>query len=228
MHPTFVDIETMANEALFELLPEVKPPSSYKKPESIAKWYKENGDIARQEQIAKMPLDPLLFQLRAIGLASGPDAEPEVLVIRDEAEERAALTEFWSRLNQRPATRIVGYNIVAFDLPRILWRSTVLDIEGTRPLNLDRYGRGDVLDLLLLLKNFDNRTTSLIGMGFKTVCERLNIPNPLPGVDGSQVATMTDDEIAAYNANELRMLQALYQRMSGRYFHNAATEGPPF
>jgi len=218
--PTFLDIETTANTDLLHFLPAIAPPGSYKKPESIAQWHAENGESARQEQVARMPLDPLLFRLRAISLAAGPLAQPEVWLIQDEAEEEATLQRLWLRLADSNAYPLVGYNILGFDLPRLLWRSAMLGLRPARPLDLRRYGGGDALDLMLLLKNFDVRTTSLSGMGLKTVCAILGIPNPLPGLDGSMVATMSDEELTVYAANDIRLTQQLYRRLVNIYFRD--------
>lgn len=217
--PIFLDVETDASTDLLHFLPPVVPPGNYKKPESIAQWHAENGESARQEQIARMPLDPLLFRLRAIGLAAGPLAEPEVWLIHNETEEKAALQQLWRCLASTEAYPIVGYNVLGFDLPRLLWRSVMLGAPPIRPLDLRKSG-GDALDLLLLLKNFDVRTTSLTRMSLKTVCAILGIPNPLPDVAGSQVAGMDDEELTAYSANDLRLTQQLYRRLANVYFRD--------
>lgn len=211
----FTDIETVPNEDLIRFLPEVAPPGNYKKPETIEKWWAENGETARQEQVAKMALDPCLFRLRAIAMADGVEAEPEVWLVRDEFEERVALAEFWVRAaDSRP---VVGYNLAAFDLPRIQWRSMALDIKPRRMLKAGKYSK-DILDLMLVLKNFDTRTTSMAGMGQKQVCDLLGIPNPLPDIDGSMVAAMSDEEVITYAANDIEMLRAIYNKMVGIYF----------
>lgn len=192
--PTLLDIETAGNTGLTGLLPHITAPGNYKKADSIAKWLEENGETARQEQTEKMALDPLLFRLRAIGLA-GTTGEPQVTTINNEADEKAALQALWLHLADSRNYPIVGYNVLAFDLPRLLWRSMVLGAPPMRPLDLRKYGGRDALDLMLALKNYDTRATSLIGMGFKPVCGLLGIENPLPGVDGSMVARVNNPRL---------------------------------
>ncbi len=220
----FTDIETVPNESLTDLLPEIKPPGNYKKPESMAKWMAQHGEVARQQQVAKMALDPLLFRLRAIALANSVEAEPEIMVIRNESEEKAALQEFWRRLSIRSweTLPVIGYNVIDFDLLRLMWRSMVLEIKPGRTIDLSRYGK-EVLDLYLILKNHNPRLTSMVGMGLKPVCALLDIPNPLPDVDGSMVATMDDEELLMYAGNDIHLLQQLYLRMEGVYFPGRET-----
>ncbi len=151
----FLDVETTANTGLLPFLPPVASPGSYKKPESIAQWLAENCESARQEQIAKMPLDPLLFCLRAISLAAGSQGQPEAWLIHNKAEEKAVLRELWQRLASSDACPIVGYKVPGFDLPRLLWRSAMQEVRPHWLLDLRRYG-----DPMLLLRSKANPPTS--------------------------------------------------------------------
>lgn len=217
----FVDTETTLNEWFVHLLPEVKPPANYKNPDTIEKWLVENGTTARQEQLGKMALDPLLFRFRALAWANGLDDEPEVIVINDENEEGQALRQFWSHVarlsEQRQLFPVVGYYIQGFDLPRLLWRSMMLKVTPTVQFDLGRYS-SDILDLCLTLKNYNPHVHSIVGMGMKSVCDLLGIPNDLPDTDGSMVGNMSDKEVECYAGNDIVLLRRLYQRMAYVYF----------
>jgi hypothetical protein len=52
----------------------------------------------------------------------------------------------------------------------------------------------------------------------KTVARLLGLPNPLAGVDGSQVAAMDDAALLAYVANDVNLETALWERMDGIYW----------
>jgi hypothetical protein len=54
--------------------------------------------------------------------------------------------------------------------------------------------------------------------GLKWVCKRYGIDNPLPDLDGSMVNGMDIETLRAYSANEVRLVQQLYKKMSGIYF----------
>jgi uncharacterized protein YprB with RNaseH-like and TPR domain len=220
----FIDIETVPNPDMTNLLPEIKPPGSYKKPESIKKWMAENGEAAKDEQVAKMALDPLMFRIRAIGVSAVNDpfvytlsdaGVVSVYTISNAAEEKDILEMLWNIDFELPW---IGYNILGFDIPRLLMRSMMLGVTPPRKFSLKRYATDEVIDLMMLLKGWDSRTTSMAGMGLKQVCKVLGIPNDLPDADGSQVAFMSDEELIEYSENDVRLTQALYLRMLGIYF----------
>jgi len=54
--------------------------------------------------------------------------------------------------------------------------------------------------------------------GLKWVCKRYGIDNPLPDLDGSMVQDMDIETLRAYAANDVKLVQALYKKMSGVYF----------
>lgn len=196
-----LDIETVANEELVDLLPEVEAPSNYKKPESI-KRYKEQK---RKEQIEKMPLDIDFAKLRAVGLAWGLDSDPVAYIVNNEKDECEILKLLWKLINS--GKKIIGYNIAGFDLPIILRRSWVL---GIRPEIVHDFSRNSpkVVDLMQLLYHKGYAP----GPRFRSLDDVLKIygiPNPLPDVDGSQVADMTDEEVQRYVIADVEKTQEL-------------------
>lgn len=53
--------------------------------------------------------------------------------------------------------------------------------------------------------------------GLKWVCQRYGIENPLPELNGSQVAHMDRETLRQYAANDVLLVVELYKRMSGVY-----------
>jgi len=64
-----------------------------------------------------------------------------------ETEERAGLEEFWERVNGN--VKIVGWNVLGFDLPFILARSAILGVKPTREFDRRPYETFGVCDLML-------------------------------------------------------------------------------
>jgi len=64
--------------------------------------------------------------------------------------------------------------------------------------------------------------------GLKWVCKRYEIPNPLPDLDGSQVANMDRDTLRKYAGNDLALLIELYKRMCGVYLPALESYQPAF
>lgn len=82
-------------------------------------------EAARAEKFA---LDADTCQIVALGWHDiGRD--PIVRLCKNEAEERAALVEYWTTLAEQ-FTRIVGFNTARFDLPVMLMRSMYLNVQA--------------------------------------------------------------------------------------------------
>lgn len=209
------DIETVPNLEMIDFLPEIKPPGNMSKPETIAKWISENLASAQKEQYDRMALDMCLAKIRAIGIKDLDTGEKLIWTVNNVEQEIYALQRFWQTHFEHRG-QIVGFNILAFDLPILLWRSMMLDEVRPKLVIGGRYDK-DIIDLYDLLTLRNNRLGSMAGLGLKPVCKMLGIPNPLPEVEGSQVEDMSDEEVVAYLGNDLDMTEALFWRMGGGY-----------
>jgi hypothetical protein len=212
----FLDIETAPNPAMEPYIPEPEASSNYKDSAKIAVYVAEK----RQAAIERMALDVDFAQIKAIGLAIGLDAEPEVWINHHVDGERDDLVRLWAMIappSPAPLPCICGYNALGFDMPIIIRRSFALGVQPGRVLDLRRYGTCDVLDLMQVFYHW-GQAPGVQARGLKAAARMFGIPNPLPDLDGSKVSTMDDDTLRAYCANDVRMTQELARRMQGVYF----------
>jgi hypothetical protein len=133
-----LDLETFALDDARHFIEEPTAPANYKDPEKIAAYIAQR----KIELIDRCALDPDLCRIVAIGWDS-PDAcgGPTVDYADTEQEERALLVEAWDvirgdGLSMGPS--LVGFNLLAFDLPVLIRRSQYLGLR-IPPLNLDKY-----------------------------------------------------------------------------------------
>jgi hypothetical protein len=184
----YLDIETAANARMYPYIMEgAKPPGTYKKPESIARWFDEE-ELRRAD---KMPLDVDFAQIIALSYALD-DKPPIVMLANDYGEERLILRIFWQLLGDDRGCRVCGFNVLDFDLPIIMRRSWRWSIRPTRTIHLTRYRTDSVIDLMQLLYNWGNAPGPRY-RGLKAVAKVYGIENACPDLDGSMVAEMDKD-----------------------------------
>jgi len=202
------DIETQVNKSALEFMPDPKPPSNYKKQESIDRYIEEE----KAKQIDRAALDADYGKIVAIGVKEDDVSTDSRVVGGEEAmDEFLLILWFWSIYLQNGG-QSCGYNIIGFDLPYILRRSFALGIKPSIIPNLAKYRTHPTLDLMMVLYNW-GRAKSL-----KWVCQRYDIENPLPDLDGSQVKDMDAETLKLYVENDVNLTYHLYQKMLGVYF----------
>ncbi len=131
--------------------------------------------------------------------------------------ERMLLEHFWAAFARANGV-CAGYNVLAFDLPFLLRRSMALQAPPPAVLPLlAKYRTDPVRDLYALLYQWGS------GKGLKTVAQLYGLPNELPDLTGADVGGMDWRTEAAYAVNDLQLLIALHQRMTG-YFWPAGHE----
>lgn len=217
----FLDIETISNPGMIQYIPEPEAPSNYKDVIKIASYKEE----AKAKIIEKMALDIDYAQIRAIGIAQDYNA-PMTRLVHNIEEEKETLKWFWD--NAYEYFRFCGYNIRGFDLPIIIRRSWILCVIPSKNFNLGR-GSKEIVDLMQLFYHEGYAPGSQKYRSFKNVCKMYGINNFLPDIDGSMVSSMTDEELIAYNTNDIRMTQELAKKTEGYYWgelpnYNSLTE----
>ena len=201
----FFDIETEANPDALALMPEPQAPGNYKDADKIAAYVAEK----KAEQVERAALDADYGKIVAIGWKVKSD--PIMSMIYTEDGEANMLGVFWQMLYEQKG-HCCGYNVIGFDLPYMLRRSMELNVPVVFKPNLAKYRLLPTLDLMGVLYNWQNFK------GLKFVAQRYGLDNPLPDLDGSQVATMEPDTLRAYVENDVNLVYQLWQKMSGVYF----------
>ena len=219
----FVDIETVGNPDMCPFVETPVPPTpeeaprNFKKEEAIKGWMAKETkrrEAEYQERLERMPLDVDFARVIAIGYVIG-NAPIQVALAEDTNSEAAALLAFWTALKE--GSRICGFNVLDYDLPIILRRSWMLGVRPTRMLDFRRYSTQSVIDLMQILYNW-GKAPGPRYRGLKKVCEMFGIPNPLPELDGSQVAEMDTATRAKYCKNDVEMTRELARRTYGWYW----------
>ncbi len=204
----FFDIETEANKDALKYLETPTAPSNWKDPDKIKAYIEEK----QQEQIERAALDADFGKIVAIGVKID-DSDTLSMVIGNgyDATERDLIQDFWNVYGGNHG-QSCGYNIIGFDLPYLMRRSFDLGIKPSIIPNLAKYQTSPTLDLMMVLYNWSGFK------GLKFVADRYGIPNPLPDLVGSKVATMDSETLRAYVENDVNMVYNLYHRMKGIYF----------
>ena len=215
----FFDIETAVNPDALPFLPDPTAPGNYKDAEKIAQYLADK----KSEQVAQAPLDSDLGRIVAVALQCGLENATQTQLVGDTEtpNEVEILKWFWSSFAQMEG-RACGYNILSFDLPYLLRRSFDLRVPVPFQPRLAKYQIEPVTDLMGILYNWGT------ARGLKWVCKRYGIENPLPDLDGSQVATMDRDTLRKYAANDVYLVIELYKRMCGVYLPTLEAFQPAF
>jgi hypothetical protein len=214
----YLDIETTANSAMrqYVTVSADEAPANYKKAESIASWVEQE----QQKRLDRMALDVDYARIVAISWAiDDEDVKTFVMLGTEEKHdqlEACMLRKFWQSFADRVGVRFCGYNLLGFDLHIVLRRSWVLGVP-VQDIDMRRYSSEGVIDLMELLYGWGSAPGPR-SRGLKAVCQMYGIPNPIPGLDGSQVADMDAETLAAYCANDVRMTRELAQKMRGYYW----------
>jgi len=209
------DIETVAHPQAEALIGTPKSPANYRDPVKIATYIAEKA----ADELDHAPLDADLCTVRAIGArlitkvgsTIGAPAQDIVKIVGADGTEESIVHEFWTTF-AGAGGRCCGYNILGFDLPVLLRRAFAMNVEVPLAPSLARYRIGPVYDLYAILYNWGP------GRGLKWVADRYGMQVDAPGVDGSQVAGMTNDELRVYMRSELKLLDQLYHRMKSVYW----------
>lgn len=206
------DIETAPMEGIEPYLSAGEPPANYKNPDAIARW----TAAALEEQAKDGALDPDLCRIVAIGYQSDQEIEPTVLLCRTEADEHYMLAQFWARIKSRFAgkvQRLIGFNVLNFDLPIMLRRSLYLDIDPPK-IQIDRFRHPDVDDLAQTL-NFNGLFLKR-GRSKEFYCRRFGIPlddsvsgKDIPGL----VAAGEWESVRSHCEKDIKAEAALAERL---------------
>lgn len=210
MNTVFIDIESIpgqANWVIEHISENIKPPGSYKKPESIAKWHEEQGPAAIDEKWRHTALDATMGEICVISWAH--DDGQIHSVSREPAESEAVLLMgFYQQLidtlpptyidgrkwDGKPQLRFCGHN-VPFDLGFIWRRSIINEVRPSVaiPYNAKPWSE-DIIDTCQMWKGSSRDSASM-----DVLLKALGIAYG-DDIHGSQVW----DEIKAGNLSKVR------------------------
>lgn len=198
-----LDIETKADEIYLaregvrdEIRDSIRVPGDYTKTESIAAYL----DSALAEKMAKAALDPQLGRIVAIGYADLWDDDD---IDCTSGENEPAVLEAFARLCSDKDPRVVGgWNVRLFDIPFITARCVVhgIHLPTWWPHSRNYAAIADVMELL----------APEHGARLKNWLRRCDLPAKT--ADGSEVASMTIEQIHAYCLNDVHVERLLLRR----------------
>jgi len=200
------DVETYAIDGAKDYLEPVAAPSNYVKEDAIKKYVEKETE----SQLGKCALDPDLCRIVALGRYTD-DHDWVVMLAETEAEERVVLESFWNAIGPYPYPRLIGFNVIAFDLPVIIRRSQYLGIP-TRPIQMGKYRHPDVDDLMTIL-NFDGAIKTH-GLRFYARRFGIEVDDPTQGKDvGALVAEGNWDAVGRHCESDILTTAKLARRL---------------
>jgi hypothetical protein len=163
------DIEAFSHEP-------VRVPARYKDPDKIRDYIEE----ARRKQAEFAALDIDLARVVCVAW-TGDGKHLAGDVAQDEDAEREVLKKFWSATL---GMRLVGFNILDFDLPLLIRRSQYLDVSYP-DIDLGRYARGGPIDIMQFL-TWQGKVNA---RSLNFYCRRFGIKAPDDAITGADVPT---------------------------------------
>jgi hypothetical protein len=218
----FIDIETIPGQRpdlRDEIRASIRPPASYKKPESVSEWMRENAEAEAEKKWRDTALDGGTGEVLAIGIAI--DDDPATVFMRQLGEpEWTVLTTALVFAAEACAARVlastfVGHN-VPWDLRFLFQRCVVNGIRPPLPLRQDARPGGDFLfDTMTAWAGWGNR------ISLHNLCGALGIPSPKQdGEDGSMVWDMVQrgeyDRIREYCRRDVEATREVWRRLTFR------------
>jgi hypothetical protein len=219
------DIESIPSQkpGAYEKIREtIKHPGNISKPETVAKWYAENADIAAMELYRKQSFDGLYGEIISIAWAidDGPvysayrhSGKDETRIIREFFD---AITSFLDKNGNREfITKWIGHYITGFDL-RFLWQRCV--VLGIKPPLRIPYDAKPWDDIVFDTKLAWTGSEHYKGAGSLDALSQAFGMDAKGDLDGSKVYDYWLDgrieEIAEYNADDVKKSRKLYKLMN--------------
>lgn len=221
----YLDVETLGTtdpEVIAEFEANIKAPATYKKPESIAEWMKENRESALKEMVSKTSFSGLYGSIACICYAFD---DGKVFSVDCRDGEKKMLEDFYSHIYDQTSTAIhggvvegkatfVGHNIVGFDLPFLKHRSIILGVKPPRAF-MEAFAAkpwgSEVADTMLLWSSDKEKRASM-----DKLCKAFGIPGK-GDFDGSMVADtwpIDPHKVITYCADDVQRTREIYKRIT--------------
>lgn len=231
----YIDIETIPAQrpdVLEEIKATIKPPATYKKPDSIAEWMKSEAPAAIDEAYRKTGLDGAYGQVCVVGLAL--DEMPPLTLQaddwRDAGAEARLLSSLHGALSEMVTRRdelnvcMIGHNVSSFDLRFLVQRHIV---NGVRPhpvlmraAQAKPWERDRVFDTMVQWTG-----SASIRVSLDKLCKALSVPTPKGAITGATVWDAVKegriDEVALYCAGDVAATREVHRHMTFQHLRAA-------
>ncbi|WP_036291983.1 3'-5' exonuclease [Methylosinus sp. PW1] len=230
IHNLYLDVETLPtdDEAVKRfILESIEAPSNYKDPQKISDYKAEKAS----EAVAKTGLDAAFGRLAIIGFAIGDDPVTTWTATDGEVEkdgerftkpglspfdEKALLQSFFELFDGNAIVRVIGHNVVNFDIRFIVQRAVILGLKIPRWFPIaPRAWDDNVFDTMIAWAGTHDRVS------LDKLSRALGIGGKYEGLDGSKFAGLwaTDPVRAAlYCADDVEKARLIHRRMSASLY----------
>lgn len=220
----YLDIETIPTsnpDVIAYLKANIKPPATYKKPESIAEWHETHGKQALDEAIHATGLDAAYGSVFCISWAIDNGSVNTLSTVG--ASEYAVLNGFFNCLPTThaewscvlPQPTLIGHNVAGFDLTFLAQRAMIL---GVKPpawfVKLTEAKPWDdcIYDTMLKWAGNSKKNPSL-----DKLCRAFGLPAK-GDFDGSMVADAVANgeyqKVIEYCESDVESVRAVHKRMT--------------
>lgn len=216
----FLDIETVPTirpDVIADIRASIKPPATYKKPESIKEWMEENLDAETELAVRKTALDGAFGRVCCIGIAID-DRPAKTLHL---GNEMGLLTMLSDELDKLPVsdwwtTVVVGHNVSAFDLRFLMQRHIVHGIKPhaiiKRAAQAKPWDDAKVFDTMVQWAGVGNR------ISLDKLCNVLGIQTPKGEITGANVWDFVRagkiEEVADYCKRDVEATRKVWERLT--------------
>ena len=226
MHSLHIDLETIPAQQQWikdEIRAGIKPPATYKKPDSIAAWMDENADNEAHNEWLKTSFDGSRGEICTIGFAidnlaasayQRTDILTEESILQSFFDNLAKLAELDHKASKYFHAQWITHNGIAFDL-RFLYQRCVINRIDTHGIKIpvdSRHGSKESFDTLLAWRGWQAKA----GGSMAHLCKVLGIDGK-NGFDGSMVwgafQEVRYNEIAEYCALDVERTREIYKRL---------------
>jgi hypothetical protein len=208
------DIETLQCtdiDAIAELAATIKPPATYKKQDTIDKWFEENKESELKELIAKTSFNSILGSVACIAWQHN---DGDVCSSMPNESEGDIIQNFYDDISSRDIV-FCGQNIAGFDLPFLKHRSMILYIKPPSSLLAAMNAKpwdNCIQDTMLMWSPDREKRVSM-----DKLCKAFGITGK-GGFDGSQVNNewINGDrqKVISYCKDDVRRTREIYKRLT--------------
>jgi 3'-5' exonuclease len=223
------EIKQSKQVELDQALADIKPPGTYKKPETIAQWMADEAPKIAQglrdafesdvdQAYRKTGLDGAFGQLCVIGFAINDD-EPLTIADMDESGLLSTFSALLGKLVKQSdlyTACVIGHNVSAFDLRFLAQRSIINGIKPhqviTRAAQAKPWESDKVFDTMVQWSGIGNR------ISLDKLCKALGIESPKGDITGATVWDAVKagrlSDVATYCAGDVKATREVWRRMT--------------